>query len=203
MSFSKSSRFYAVLGALSFLVLTSGLQGQESAAPSTGVGGFVPTNLTPGAPAGSYPLSGFEHINYANLHMSIYIPVAPAAGRGEASLPIGFSLDNNITFPVLSVVKTGCTGPSGPCSYVTNYYAGRGWDIPNANHAGMQLYQRSWGDTCESSAQTGALTEGFFNAFSTIVLQKSDGTQIQFLDQSFGGKIINSTVGSVRTEVFQ
>jgi YD repeat-containing protein len=46
--------------------------------------GTPPIALTPGAPAGSYPLSGFESINVNNGRLNITLPLLHVAGRGEA-----------------------------------------------------------------------------------------------------------------------
>ncbi|MCU1268639.1 MAG: hypothetical protein JWM21_4957 [Acidobacteria bacterium] len=64
-----------------------------SAAAQTSVtDGSTPLALSPGAPAGSYALSGFESVNAYNGNLSFHLPLLRIGGRGEAgytlSLPI-------------------------------------------------------------------------------------------------------------------
>jgi RHS repeat-associated protein len=46
--------------------------------------GRTPTGLAPGAPAGSYALSGFENINLFNGHLNFSLPLLKVGGRGSA-----------------------------------------------------------------------------------------------------------------------
>ena len=54
--------------------------------------GKTPTGLTPGAPAGSYPLGDFDNINLFNGNLNFRIPLLKIGGRGSAgymmTLPI-------------------------------------------------------------------------------------------------------------------
>src|SRR5271165_2674784 len=129
--FWRSRLVYLVALALGLTVAPIAVRGQfvgPDPSPPTGIGAFVPAALAPGAPAGSYPLKDFDHINFSNLHVSIFIPVAPAMGRGAAKVPVGVSLDKGqILFPTLSTQLTGCTSPSN-CTYTTTYDVGYGWD---------------------------------------------------------------------------
>ncbi|HEY3104509.1 MAG TPA: hypothetical protein VGJ69_13030, partial [Pyrinomonadaceae bacterium] len=47
--------------------------------------GSTPAGLTPGAPAGSYGLSGFDNINLYNGNMNFRLPLISIGGRGAAS----------------------------------------------------------------------------------------------------------------------
>ena len=54
--------------------------------------GSTPLALTPGAPAGSFPLSGFDTVNLYNGNLSFRLPLLTIGGRGDAhttlTLPI-------------------------------------------------------------------------------------------------------------------
>jgi hypothetical protein len=166
------------------------LEGQDPVPPS-GVGAFVSANLTPGAPAGAYALSDLEHINYSNLHLSVFIPVAPAMGRGGASIPVGVSLDNNIIFPSVRM-QTGCTAPN-QCSHETLYYVAHGWDVSQPLYAGATISERQAGSSC---VQTQNATEPYWaDALSTLSLVKADGTQIEFIDQKYGAQQLSNAQG--------
>ena len=60
----------------------------KSLAASTATEGTTPLALTPGSPAGSYPLSGLDHMNLYNGNMSFNLPLMGIGGRGTAGYSI-------------------------------------------------------------------------------------------------------------------
>jgi RHS repeat-associated protein len=60
---------------------------------TTPADGSTPLGLSPGAPAGSYSLSGFEHINPFNGNLNFYLPLASITGRGGAQGAVMQSID--------------------------------------------------------------------------------------------------------------
>ena len=50
--------------------------------------GATPAGLSPGAPAGSYSLSGFENVNLYNGNLNVSLPLLPVGGRGGAGYTI-------------------------------------------------------------------------------------------------------------------
>jgi hypothetical protein len=50
--------------------------------------GSTPSALTPGAPAGSYAVSGFENVNLYNGNLNFALPMVHIGGRGAADLTI-------------------------------------------------------------------------------------------------------------------
>jgi len=56
--------------------------------------GTTPSGLTPGAPAGSYALSGFENVNLYNGNLNFHLPLLPVGGRGGAGYAITLGIDN-------------------------------------------------------------------------------------------------------------
>jgi RHS repeat-associated protein len=50
--------------------------------------GATPLALTPGAPQGSYQLSGFENVNLFNGDLNFSLPLLNIGGRGEARVPM-------------------------------------------------------------------------------------------------------------------
>ncbi len=83
--------------ALLVISLTSLCYSLAFAQAST-AGGWTPPGIAPGAPAGSYPLSGIEQINPFNGGMNASIPLLQVGGRGEAGyrtcLQLGDSAQN-------------------------------------------------------------------------------------------------------------
>jgi hypothetical protein len=69
---------YSFVIALLLLPLTTAVSAQDV------FDGRTPTGLAPGAPAGSYALSGFESINLFNGHLNFSLPLLRVGGRGSA-----------------------------------------------------------------------------------------------------------------------
>jgi hypothetical protein len=57
----------------------------KTQAQTSATDGKTPTGLAPGAPAGSYILSGFDNINLFNGNLSFTLPLINIKGRGEAA----------------------------------------------------------------------------------------------------------------------
>ena len=53
----------------------------------------TPAGLAPGAPAGSYQLSGFENINFFNGNLNFNLPLLKVGGRGGVQDKIGLTLE--------------------------------------------------------------------------------------------------------------
>src|SRR5438445_8799559 len=49
----------------------------------------------PGIPAGSYPLSDVDTINYYTGRLNVSIPIYTVSGRGEAKFPFSIQLEQN------------------------------------------------------------------------------------------------------------
>jgi hypothetical protein len=66
---------------LLLLLLSSSVSAQSS---QTTTDKMTPSGIAPGAPAGSYPLSGFENINMFNGNLDLRLPLIALDGRGAA-----------------------------------------------------------------------------------------------------------------------
>lgn len=55
--------------------------------------GSTPSALTPGAPAGAYPLSGFENVNLYNGNLNFALPMVHVGGRGGADFTLMLTLE--------------------------------------------------------------------------------------------------------------
>ncbi|MGB9182070.1 MAG: hypothetical protein WCB68_22770, partial [Pyrinomonadaceae bacterium] len=60
---------------------------------SKGNGTHAP-GTAPGAPAGSYTLSGFESVNLFNGNLNIHLPLLQVGGRGSAQMTVMLSFDS-------------------------------------------------------------------------------------------------------------
>lgn len=66
----------------------------SQAIAQTSSDGTKPKMITPGAPAGSYSLSGFESINLFNGNLNFNFPLLKIGGRGKAQSSISLSIDS-------------------------------------------------------------------------------------------------------------
>ncbi len=190
------SRFAGLVWLVAIVVFAGGWPALgDDPIPSTGIGAFVPAALTPGAPDGVYPLSDIDHINLSNLHLSVFIPVAPAMGRGQAKIPVGVSVDKGqVAFPS-SQTSSNC--PNYPtCTLTYTYSVGYAWDIPLPTFTGAGLYLRQWGSGCVVTPGTSQGTTYYWTAgISTLVFVKPDGTQTELLDHTYGGEPLSGVSG--------
>src|SRR5437764_724765 len=72
--------------ALLFAILV--LRGSVAATTTSATDGSTPLGLQPGAPAGSYPLSGFDNINLYNGSLNFQLALLGISGRGGAQTPV-------------------------------------------------------------------------------------------------------------------
>ena len=77
MTTANSSRIFA----LAILLLLSAV---DVTAQTSATDGKTPSGLTPGAPAGTYPLTDIENINLFNGNLNFALPLLKVGGRGKA-----------------------------------------------------------------------------------------------------------------------
>jgi len=89
---SLSTSILSLICIMSVLLLLTAAN-VSAQATSTNYGG-TPTGLAPGAPTGSYSLSGFENVNLFNGNLNFNLPLMKIGGRGSAGMPVSLSLDS-------------------------------------------------------------------------------------------------------------
>ena len=57
-------------------------------AQTSNTDGATPAGLSPGAPAGSYSLTGFENVNLYNGNLNVSLPLLAVGGRGSAGYTV-------------------------------------------------------------------------------------------------------------------
>ena len=76
------------------------------------ISGFTPIGIAPGAPAGSYPLSGFDHVNLYNGNLNVHLPLMQVGGRGGAA----YTMMLNVEVRWLMTKLVSCPSwPAPPC----------------------------------------------------------------------------------------
>src|SRR5688572_16509035 len=87
------------------LLLLSGAQAQTS--PTDG---STPSALTPGAPAGSYVLSGFDNVNLYNGHLNFSLPLLSIGGRGAALMTLPLLIERTWQIETIQIPESGGSG---------------------------------------------------------------------------------------------
>jgi RHS repeat-associated protein len=135
--------------------------------------GFTPTALTPGAPAGSFPLSAFENVNPLNGALNVNIPLYHIGGRGTAGYTIQLPIEQK-WHVVHSTVDDGNGGYYNfydPDYSWWTFKPGYGPGLMTGRQVGVNYY---WCATWGQSLPTSTLTRFTFTA--------ADGTEYEFRD---------------------
>ena len=82
-----------ILNALLFSLLFATTITAVAQSGTAATDGATPTGMQPGAPAGSYPLSGFDNVNLFNGHMNFSLPLIHMGGRGSAGYTVNLNLE--------------------------------------------------------------------------------------------------------------
>jgi RHS repeat-associated protein len=152
------------------------LAGQASAQiGSSSTDGSTPLGLAPGAPAGSYALSGFDNINPYNGGLNFRLPLLHLGGRG--------SIQHTITLPLERHWRTIKSGTHAPFTY---YPKEGGWVSFLPGYGAGVMVERLIGVNDMFSCQpvTDALTRLTFTA--------PDGTEYEFHDVLYNGAVRNN-----------
>jgi len=140
--------------------------------------GVTPTGLAPGSPAGSYPLSGFEHYNPFSGNLSVALPLYHVGGRGEA----GFDLVWNFAQTWHASKRYFNNGPVIPIDpYPGSYPAG------SPQVMGLQAAGAVYARTGTSYVNCGGNIQAPASSVTRIVFRTPDGTEIELVDQATNG----------------
>src|SRR5437588_1772623 len=90
---STRTLFTAFVATLLLLLLAPAGSAQSTNATD----GSTPAGLTPGAPAGSYGLSGFDNVNLYNGSMNFRLPLVSIGGRGGAGYTMTLPIEQRWT----------------------------------------------------------------------------------------------------------
>jgi RHS repeat-associated protein len=92
---SRVGPFLMICLIMAFLALVTLMTSR--AAAQIRYGGTTPAGFAPGAPAGSYALSGLENINLFNGNLNFTLPLAKLGGRGDAQSTIVLPIESQWT----------------------------------------------------------------------------------------------------------
>jgi len=71
--------------------------------------GSTPLSLTPGAPQGSFALSGFDNVNLFNGNLNFHLPLLNVGGRGEEQMQMMLTLEQRWRVDAIYVEQNGDT----------------------------------------------------------------------------------------------
>jgi RHS repeat-associated protein len=159
--------------------------------------GHTPLGLTPGAPAGSYPLSEFDNINLFNGSLNFSLPLVKVGGRGDAGYPIVLRLEQK-----WRVDKEQSEGQPP----INLYYPQPGWwtDFGWAPVYSMGRIEIRQGGTKDYVIGGGGCT-GYVHrqTLTRLTFIAPDGTEYELRDQGTNGQPVNATCpGLNREKVF-
>ncbi len=164
-----TSRFWLQLVVL--LLLASAASGQDTSITD----GKTPTGLTPGAPAGSYSLSGFENVNLFNGNLSFKLPLMSIGGRGSAGYTMMLPIEQKW------IVKKGQTGNEiTPMTPSPNWWQG----IKPGYGAGVMHGRRTgYGEYPANTTLCGLTPNASEQTLTRLTFTGSDGTEYELRDQ--------------------
>jgi YD repeat-containing protein len=164
--------------------------------------GSTPLGLSPGAPAGSYGLSGFDNVNLYNGGLNFHLPLLNIGGRGGAGYTMMLPIEQKWQVETYSFSYPDCWNDGG-CGTVTetHYYPDpEWWDLlkPGYGPGVMHVRRGQWlKNNCNTPS--GSPPRARFT-LTRLTFTLPDGTEYDFVDQLTGGqKTILSTCATSGT----
>lgn len=143
-------------------------------AQTTNTDGSTPLSLTPGSPAGSYALSGFENINLFNGNLNFHLPLLGVTGRGDARMQMTLPIDQRWR------VDSMYSEYGGYFIYSPNY---NWWSGLKPGYGPGVLHGRTAYPHVPSCEQYSGGT-----ILTRLTFTGPDGTEYEFRDQATGGR---------------
>ncbi|HEV8589320.1 MAG TPA: RHS repeat-associated core domain-containing protein [Pyrinomonadaceae bacterium] len=140
--------------------------------------GSTPAGLTPGAPAGSYGLSGFDNVNLYNGNMNFRLPLVSIGGRGGASYTMTLPIEQHWTIDHYVDPDTGQT---------IDTPSGNWWGVISPGYYPGVMQRRI---VSSLSVNCGTQQHPLFVARRTVTrltFTANDGTEYELVDQASGG----------------
>jgi RHS repeat-associated protein len=159
-----------LLTILTALIAATGARPQTSSATD----GSTPLGLSPGAPAGSYALSGFDNINTYNGNLNFHLPLRGIDGRGGAHTASVLAIDAKTWTVKHRPVAGGETLDSPTYN----------WWVPKPGYGPGILVGRQSGFGTQSCGNG----KRYIQTLTRLTFTAGDGTEYEFRDQLTGGQ---------------
>jgi hypothetical protein len=166
---------------LPLLLLLCAATAQAQTTSSTASDTTTPKALSPGAPAGSYALSGFEHVNLYNGNLDFHLSLLRVGGRGSAGYTMMLAIDAKKWSVRHS--ETDTTESWVPTQNRWN-------DIEPGYSPGVMVGRQSgadvkFTDTCANHTNT---PHYYQKTITTLTFVAADGTEYDLRDVKNGGQ---------------
>jgi RHS repeat-associated protein len=167
--------FIALSTATLLLVLTTASNAQTT----NPTDGSTPAGLTPGAPAGSYGLSGFDNVNLYNGNMNFRLPLISMGGRGGAGYTVTLPIEQHWTVDKY-------TDPDDPAS--TTFMAnGNWWEVVKPGYYPGVMQRRMVGSLTTNCGTQSHPIRVWQKTVTRLTFTANDGTEYELVDQLSGG----------------
>jgi RHS repeat-associated protein len=149
--------------------------------------GTTPLALSPGAPAGSYPLSDFDNVNLFNGSLNFSLALVRVGGRGGTGYPITLRLDQKWQ---VAMEKSEEPPP------INIYYPQAGWwsDFGFAPMFSMGRMEARQGGT-RDYVNAGGCGYVHRQTLTRLTFTAPDGTEYELRDQQTNGQPVNGICG--------
>jgi YD repeat-containing protein len=146
--------------------------------------GSTPLGLQPGAPDGSYALSGFDNVNLFNGGLSFQLSLLSVAGRGGTQMPVMLPIEGKWRVLDLAIPQSGGT-------FSHHYMPVQTWwenNDPKYRPGSVVARQGSFDVMqCPDNTNINAIT------LTRLTFTSPDGTEFELRDQLTGGQAANNT----------
>ncbi len=171
----------------------------------TATDGKTPLGITPGSPAGSYELSGFDNVNLYNGNLNFQLPLRGIVGRGDAQMALLLSL-NLKGWRVLHTNPSGIHDNYKPIAPIS-WWSG---NLATTSYSPGKLEGRQGGTGfTDCSSYPGGNSNAYGGTITRLTFIEPDGSEHELIDQLTGGQqlgsypnICASVTGASRGAVF-
>jgi YD repeat-containing protein len=167
---------------LVLIVLTSAVLNVRSSTSATD--GATPSALQPGAPAGSYALSGLDNINLFNGNLNFRLPLTAIVGRGEIGSSVTIPLERKWRVIVVQLPQ-----PDGSVNYLYTPVASFWKTLPALFNPGGVEGRRAGYDITTCADGTTVYTQ----TLTRITFTTADGTEYELRDTLTNGRPVSNS----------
>ena len=161
-------------------------QGQQPNSYSSPTIGATPLALTPGAPAGSFALSGFDNVNLFNGNLNFRLPLLHIGGRGSAGYTMTLKIEQKWRVETAAFLPPPTGGEPAP-SVINHIPVGYWWAGLEPGYGPGVLQGRHSGDGSRTCAGFSTTQRFFDQTLTRLTFTAPDGTEYEFRDELTGG----------------
>jgi RHS repeat-associated protein len=165
------------------LLLTFMLSFAVAAQTKSATDGSTPLGLQPGAPAGSYALSGFDNVSLYNGNLSFQLSLLGVSGRGGAQMPVMLPIAGKWRVSDVAIPQIGG-------GVIHRYLPIQSWWENNERKYSPGSMAGRQAGLDEIECPDG--TKVFGSSITRLTFTAPDGTEYELRDQLTGGQPANN-----------